>query len=99
MWTLALAPQPLQTRTRAASEPREVLPQDNELFGRLKLLRRRLADRDGVPAYIVFSDRTLVEMAQRKPASPDQLLEVSGVGAAKLSRYGAAFLAEIAASR
>ena len=96
---VALVPQPLQTRTRTATEPREVSPQDVELFGRLKSLRRRLADRDGVPAYIVFSDRTLVEMAQRKPASPDQLLEVSGVGAAKLSRYGADFLAEIAAGR
>ena len=69
---------------------------DDELLTRLKALRKRLADRDGVPAYIVFNDKTLVEMAATKPKTPLELLDVSGVGANKLARYGEDFLAEIA---
>jgi ATP-dependent DNA helicase RecQ len=76
----------------AADLPADV---DAELLARLKALRKRLADRDGVPAYIVFNDRTLTEMAQQRPATPGQLLRVSGVGAAKLARYGDDFLTEI----
>ena len=77
---------------RAADLPAGV---DAALLDRLKQLRKRLADRDGVPAYIVFNDRTLTEMAQLQPSTPSELLSVSGVGAAKLARYGADFLAEI----
>ena len=69
---------------------------DVDLLTRLKALRKRLADRDGVPAYIVFNDRTLTEMAQVRPRTHAQLLAVSGVGAAKLARYGDDFLAELA---
>jgi ATP-dependent DNA helicase RecQ len=54
-----------------------------------------LADVQGVPAYIVFSDRVLLEMASRKPATLEEMLEVHGVGPAKLSRYGEAFLERI----
>ena len=68
---------------------------DVDLLMRLKALRKRLADRDGVPAYIVFNDRTLTEMAQLQPSTRAQLLSVSGVGEAKLARYGEAFLEEI----
>jgi ATP-dependent DNA helicase RecQ len=68
---------------------------DADLLARLKALRKRLADRDGVPAYIVFNDRTLTEMAQVRPRSQAQLLAISGVGAAKLARYGDEFLAEL----
>jgi ATP-dependent DNA helicase RecQ len=45
-----------------------------------------------VPAYVIFGDRTLVEMAARRPATRDELLDVSGVGLVKLDRYGDAFL-------
>lgn len=93
---VALAPQPMHSRVRVSARAPEPVSQDPVLFGRLKTLRKRLADRDGVPAYIVFNDRTLAELAARKPASPDEMLEVSGVGVAKLARYGADFLAEIA---
>ncbi|MCJ7627643.1 MAG: HRDC domain-containing protein, partial [Longimicrobiales bacterium] len=51
-----------------------------------------LADAQRVPAYIVFSDKVLWEMAARKPATGGELLEVPGVGPAKLERYGPAFL-------
>ena len=69
---------------------------DKELFERLRALRKRLADAQRVPAYVVFSDAALAEMAARKPHTPDELLEVNGVGQAKLQRYGAAFLVVIA---
>ncbi len=66
-----------------------------ELFQRLRALRKDLADRQGVPAYIVFSDKVLQEMAARRPTSEAELLEVPGVGPAKLARYGQAFLEAI----
>ena len=68
---------------------------DDALFERLRGLRRSLADDAGVPAYIVFSDKVLREMIERRPRTPVELLEVPGVGPAKLERYGAAFLEAI----
>jgi ATP-dependent DNA helicase RecQ len=62
------------------------------LFARLRQLRRHLADTRGIPAYMVFSDATLLEMASHRPATPEDLLEISGVGPKKLSAYGQAFL-------
>ena len=61
-------------------------------FERLRAVRKRLADAEGVPAYIVFSDAVLREMARQLPQSPGELLAVSGVGPVKLERYGEAFL-------
>ncbi len=72
----------------AAPEP-EV---DDALFQRLRALRRALADGEGVPAYIVFSDAVLARMATLRPSDEAGLLSVPGVGPAKLARYGAAFL-------
>jgi ATP-dependent DNA helicase RecQ len=69
--------------------------EDPDLFDRLRALRRRLADAEGVPAYIVFSDAVLRQMVDRRPSTPDGMLALSGVGPAKLARYGDAFLAEI----
>lgn len=65
---------------------------DEELLGRLRAVRNELARQAGVPAYIVFSNATLVDMARRRPATMDELLEVSGVGTVKAGRYGQAFL-------
>jgi ATP-dependent DNA helicase RecQ len=65
---------------------------DPELFQRLRALRRRLADAEGVPAYIVFSDAVLRGMAERRPRSREAMLTVPGVGPVKLERYGEAFL-------
>ena len=70
---------------------------DPELFERLRALRKRLADEAEVPPYIVFSDATLRDMCAKRPATEDEFLDVSGVGATKLARYGEAFLAELAA--
>ena len=68
-----------------------------QLFQRLRNLRARTARMQGVPAYVVFTDRTLREMALARPRTVAELRAVSGVGDAKASRYGKAFLAEIAA--
>jgi ATP-dependent DNA helicase RecQ len=65
---------------------------DPELFQHLRATRRSLADAEGVPAYIVFSDAVLARMAAARPVDEVGLLAVSGVGPAKLARYGAAFL-------
>ena len=67
--------------------------QDHSLLAALKALRRSLADEKHVPAYVVFSDATLIDMCKRRPGTPEELLEVSGVGMVKLSQYGEAFLA------
>ncbi|NTU59383.1 MAG: DNA helicase RecQ [Chlorobiaceae bacterium] len=67
-------------------------PADAPLFEKLRALRKRLADEQGVPPYVVFSDRTLHEMAALKPRTPDEMLTISGVGEVKLARYAAHFL-------
>ncbi|HSK46391.1 MAG TPA: RecQ family ATP-dependent DNA helicase, partial [Coriobacteriia bacterium] len=70
---------------------------DEELFERLRALRHRLASEQGVPAYVVFGDRSLMDMAARRPVTLDDMLAVHGVGSAKLERYGQVFLTEIGA--
>ena len=66
------------------------------LFERLRAWRAAVAKEQGVPAYVVFHDATLRELAQRRPTTPAELGAVSGIGAAKLERYGAGALAVIA---
>lgn len=68
---------------------------DAKLFDRLRALRRHLAEERQVPAYVVFSDATLAEMAAVRPTSLGELARVSGVGPTKLSRYGQQFLDEL----
>ena len=64
-------------------------------FDKLRALRKTFADAMGVPPYVVFSDATLAEMAADKPTDKAALLQVNGVGATKLEKYGEAFLDEI----
>jgi ATP-dependent DNA helicase RecQ len=66
--------------------------QDDALFEALRALRRSLADSAQVPPYVIFHDRTLREIAARKPRTEDELGLVSGIGENKLSRYGSAVL-------
>lgn len=70
---------------------------DAELFEQLRALRRSLAQERGVPPYIVCSDKTLRGLCRRRPASREELLDVPGIGEAKASEYGEAFLQAIAA--
>jgi ATP-dependent DNA helicase RecQ len=82
-------------RQRRARRPAP-LGEGGPLFEALRARRRDLAAQAGVPPYVVFHDSTLREMAERKPASLAELSRVSGVGAAKLERYGQAFIDAIA---
>lgn len=66
--------------------------EDAPLLSALKAKRRALAEAQNVPAYVVFPDRTLIEMAERRPASLDEMAQISGVGAKKLENYGRLFL-------
>lgn len=69
---------------------------DNDpLFEELRILRKRLADESNVPPFVVFSDKTLKDMCAKRPKSEDEFLDVSGVGANKLEKYGEAFLTVI----
>ena len=69
---------------------------DDSLLAALKAERLRLAQSEGVPAYIVFSNATLADMAEKRPSTMDEFLQVSGVGAVKAARYGEAFLRVVA---
>lgn len=69
--------------------------EDEPLLSALKARRRELAEQQGVPAYIVFTDRTLIEMAEQRPATLDAMARIAGVGAKKLDTYGATFLSVI----
>ena len=69
---------------------------DEGLFDRLRELRKRLADQLNVPAYIVFSDVALRQMARTYPSTQGEFARISGVGEKKLREFGAAFLGEIA---
>jgi ATP-dependent DNA helicase RecQ len=73
--------------------PPEVL--DPKLFDILRKLRKQIADREGVPAFVVFSDASLRQMVAKKPKTESGLLAVSGVGRIKLERYGSDFLKAI----
>jgi len=87
---------------RRSADPASVedeLPSSaKELFQVLRDVRKRLADAQNVPAYIVFNDRTLQAMARSRPQTPAELLAVSGVGPAKLERYGHEFLEALSGS-
>jgi ATP-dependent DNA helicase RecQ len=67
-------------------------PENVALFERLRAVRKELADTRGVPAYVVFHDSTLREMAARRPRDRSQMLELTGVGPVKFERYGERFL-------
>jgi ATP-dependent DNA helicase RecQ len=93
-----------EIKVSAAIEPRakaqaragdaETLP-DGALFEKLRARRKQLADQAGLPPYVVFHDSSLREMASRQPRTLEEFSAVSGVGQAKLNRYGEQFLAII----
>ncbi len=68
---------------------------DQELFNQLRTLRKQIADRDGVPPYVVFGDASLAEMAATLPTDAEAFLQINGVGQTKLQRYGAEFMEEV----
>ncbi|WP_299845404.1 DNA helicase RecQ [uncultured Roseovarius sp.] len=82
----------LVAKSRRPAAKALVSDEDAPLLSALKAKRRALAEAARVPAYVVFTDRTLIEMAETRPANLDQMARISGVGAKKLERYGDAFL-------
>ena len=66
--------------------------EDAPLLSALKAKRRALAEAARVPAYVIFTDRTLIEMAETRPGTMDEMAGITGIGAKKLERYGADFL-------
>ena len=86
-----------QPTARGASRKRETPPlsYDQFLFAHLRALRKKLADQEGVPPFVIFSDATLIEMAATRPQDHDALLTINGVGLHKLEHYGDQFLAVI----
>ena len=80
-----------------AGEP-ALAGEHSALLGALKALRLEIARERGVPAYIVFPDRTLIDMVRRRPRTEAEFAEVNGVGAAKLKEFAVPFLAAIAAA-
>ncbi|MDE0591408.1 DNA helicase RecQ [Halocynthiibacter sp. C4] len=79
-------------QNRRPAIKRLVSEEDEPLLSALKAKRRALAEAARVPAYVVFTDRTLIEMAETKPQNLDEMAAISGVGAKKLEVYGATFL-------
>jgi ATP-dependent DNA helicase RecQ len=79
-------------RVKKAGKKKEELEYNRALFAILRQKRKEMADEAGVPPYVIFSDRTLTEMAAYYPQSTASLLNISGVGQVKLRQYGDAFL-------
>ncbi|WP_420150294.1 DNA helicase RecQ [Spirosoma sp.] len=81
------APKPVVEKARTKTET-----QRDDLFERLRVLRKQLADQQNVPPYVIFTDTTLEDMARQRPVTPDALRNVSGVGERKLQLFGKQFL-------
>lgn len=86
-------PRLVQVKQKDKGEAVLTRAEDKSLFQALRQLRKHLADEADVPPYVVFSDATLTELARYRPKTEAELLGINGVGARKLERYGAAFLA------
>ncbi|QHV96037.1 DNA helicase RecQ [Spirosoma endbachense] len=84
------APKAVVEKTKTKTETNR-----DELFERLRALRKQLADEQNVPPYVIFTDTTLEDMARQRPITPDALRNVSGVGERKLQLFGKRFLDEI----
>ncbi len=80
---------------RSARRKHSDVDYDEQLFERLRGLRKSLADEAGVPPFVIFSDKSLSEMAAYQPLDGHAFLQIGGVGQHKLERYGAEFMAEI----
>ena len=87
---------PRRARRERVAEVLNIDPHDQALFDALRDWRRLEAARQGVPPYVIFHDRTLAEVARRRPATQDTLSYIGGFGTTKRERYGAAVLAVVA---
>ncbi|MGO4999932.1 DNA helicase RecQ [Oceanisphaera sp. W20_SRM_FM3] len=85
-------PRLVGVKTKDKSDAALSKPEDKALFQEMRQLRKQLADEADVPPYVVFSDATLIELARYRPKTEAELLNINGIGARKLERYGVAFL-------
>jgi len=86
---------PAKAKKKRKSQSGELDSASWQLFERLRALRLKIAGEQRVPPYIVFTDKTLTDMCIKKPATREEMLEVSGVGEAKFRKYGERFLEEL----
>ncbi|WP_426491740.1 DNA helicase RecQ [Hymenobacter sp. 102] len=90
------AEKPAKGRKAAAAKATATTPEAG-LFEALRALRKRIADEQGVPPYVIFTDTTLQEMAVERPVNRNAMLAISGVGMKKFENYGEAFIREVLA--
>lgn len=83
------------TSPRRANLGQNIEAEDQGLWNALRSCRKRLAEEQGVPPYVIFHDATLREMLEFRPLTPEQLRSITGVGESKLKRFGDEFLAVI----
>ena len=81
-----------RSRDLLTEEFTSVLDDAQELLEALRTLLRKLANEQGVPSFVIFHDSTLMQLVTQKPQTRVQLAQISGIGAQKLERYGAALL-------
>ena len=96
VWPERKARKPRREARAALADEDEVLAVDRALFDQLRALRRQIAHERGVPPYLVFNDRTLTEMAARKPRTSEEFRRIKGVGDKKAADLGPLFLARLA---
>ncbi|NBI41219.1 DNA helicase RecQ [[Haemophilus] felis] len=89
---LALALPRISALTQITAQQRVNTHYDKDLFARLRFLRKQIADKENIPAYIVFNDATLQEMAQFLPTTEIEMLQINGIGSTKLARFGQPFI-------
>lgn len=81
-----------QVLRKAAVQAKQSLPVNDGLFEQLRQVRRELAESQGVPPFVIFSDRTLRELCTTMPTTLDEMLSVHGIGESKIEKYGEQFL-------
>ena len=74
---------------------KQVVTENDPLFDHLRSIRKSIAEQEGVPPFVVFSDKSLHDMCAKRPQTPTEFLAVSGVGESKLEKYGEAFISAI----
>ena len=85
-----------KTKTKTSAAAKELSNEEAVVFEKLRALRMELAKEHKVPPYIIFSDKTLIQMAVERPSNKEEMLAVSGVGESKFEKYGEQFLACLA---
>ena len=85
-----------KTKTKHSAAAKDLSNEEAAVFEKLRALRMELAKEHKVPPYIIFSDKTLIQMAMEKPSNKEEMLAVSGVGESKFEKYGEPFLACLA---